>query len=200
MLKKCIYNSRYVAHYAQVKPTMLTNQIWDIMRLSYNIVECGHICFIILLFSGSKVGTSWLINTLSVHNNVVQALWQMSTYTAWTMSDSVSKSSRTCALHVHKPVHKFATIPSMQACKPLANYQARPQHGIQTCFPFAHELVHVHFNMRMRLSTSYIWHDMYTCRSGQTRTRKFTQLQLATKYSCQSLRQACYLWFRSHTY
>ena len=28
--------------------------------------------------------------------------------TARTMS--VSKSSRTCALHVHKPVHKFATM------------------------------------------------------------------------------------------
>ena len=40
--------------------------------------------------------------------------------TARTMS--VSKSSRTCALHVHKPVHKFATMPSIQACKPLANY------------------------------------------------------------------------------
>ena len=50
--------------------------------------------------------------------------------TAQTMS--VSKGFQICALHVYKPVRNFATIPSVQAWTPLANSQARPQHGIQT--------------------------------------------------------------------
>ena len=68
MLKKCTYNSQYVAHYAQVELTIMLTKtdMRHIMRQSYTIVECGHFSFV--MCSGSKVGTSSLINPLPVHN------------------------------------------------------------------------------------------------------------------------------------
>ena len=36
MLNKCTYNSQYIAHYAQVEPTIILTKT-NIMRLSYTI-------------------------------------------------------------------------------------------------------------------------------------------------------------------
>ena len=57
MLKKCTYNSQYIAHYAQVEPTIMltkTNMRHNETQLRY--LESNHFSF--TLYSDSKVGTS----------------------------------------------------------------------------------------------------------------------------------------------
>ena len=58
MLKKCTYNFQYIAHYAQVEPTIMltqTNMRHNKTQLRY--LKCNHFSF--AMYSGSKVGTSF---------------------------------------------------------------------------------------------------------------------------------------------
>ena len=60
MLKKCTYNSQYIAHYAQVEPTiMCSNKLKTDMRhneTQLRYLESNHFSF--TLYSDSKVGIS----------------------------------------------------------------------------------------------------------------------------------------------
>ena len=80
--------------------------------------------------------------------------------TARTMS--VSKPVHVCTLQVYKPVHKFATTSSVQACSLLANYE--PDHISVS------KLAHCLANGRLRGRAALIaraWHVMHAKRSGK---------------------------------
>ena len=90
--------------------------------------------------------------------------------TARTMS--VSKPVHVCTLQVYKPVHKFATTSSVQACSLLANYE--PDHISVS------KLAHCLANGRLRGRAALIaraWHVMHAKRSGKI--LRASQLQVS---------------------